>query len=181
MEPEDFFFMGASVADMMYGTLKCAVGLGLVHHAARNSARFLGRHYITRTSLRATYDRRTPSDWDRIWKARDDRAFINTIGIDVATFVYMLTFFQGPFNSISAYGGACTRRGRRAVTAVEGLAIILYYLTSMGYEKRLCAVCVNVYIYYFVRVLRSVQVHVGCFSKCLPLFASPISWLSVFF
>ena len=76
--------------------------------------------------------------WQQLWKSEEDRAFITTMGLDVATFRYILEGDNGfgiqwesstiPRNDVCIYGGS--RLDRRYLDGVGALGLILHYLGS---------------------------------------------------
>ena len=62
------------------------VGSALAARDQKQAAR--RRLYLTRADLLQNPQGDTP--WQKVWRGRSDRVFITTMGIDVATFDYLL-------------------------------------------------------------------------------------------
>jgi len=77
--------------------------------------------------------------WQQLWKGKEDRAFITTMGLDVASFRYILLEGDNGFetqwerstiprNDVCIYGGS--RLNRRSLDGASALGLILHYLGS---------------------------------------------------
>ncbi len=92
------------------------------------------RRYLRRPQLLP--NPRTNTPWQVLFTSRDDRAFITTMGIDCATFDYILTsgFAEGwnnnsiPRPDTNTHG--LPRLGARSLDAAGGLGLIYHFLTS---------------------------------------------------
>lgn len=97
--------------------------------------------YLTRAELMP--DPRIDTPWQRLWESQNDRAFITTMGVDKATFYYILdNGFARRWNSTAiprsdtnAHGQP--RLGRRSLDAAGALGLYLHYLSSSMNETSL--------------------------------------------
>ncbi|KAF8799597.1 hypothetical protein BYT27DRAFT_7058723, partial [Phlegmacium glaucopus] len=88
---------------------------------------------------------RVDTPWQRLWASQEDRAFITTMGFDVATFRYILEgsgrFGQQweestiPRNDVSIAGEP--RMGKRSLDGAGALGLVLHYLGSSMREVSL--------------------------------------------
>jgi hypothetical protein len=105
-------------------------------HEARNEQRQRHRLYLRRGELLPNPRIGTP--WQRLWESQEDRAFITTMGFDVATFQLLL---EGPGrfgdrwenspiprNDVSALGAS--RLESRSLDRAGALGLVLHYLGS---------------------------------------------------
>ena len=108
----------------------------LATHEAQNEQRHEHRLYLRRGELLP--DPRIATPWQRLWESQQDRAFITTMGFDVATFRLLL---EGPGrfgecwentpiprNDVNA--GGQPRLGRRSLDGAGALGLVLHYLGS---------------------------------------------------
>ncbi|KAI8981129.1 hypothetical protein BD414DRAFT_90259 [Trametes punicea] len=100
----------------------------------RSENRNPSRRYLRRPQLLSNPRRNTP--WQVLYESRDDRAYITTMGIDCATFDYVLhNGFAQRWNSTTIPRADTSRNGmprlgRRSLTAAGALGLIYHYLTS---------------------------------------------------
>ncbi|KAF9564958.1 hypothetical protein CPC08DRAFT_741246 [Agrocybe pediades] len=109
----------------------------------RNQNRRRQRLYLCRPELLP--NPRVDTPWQRLWESQNDRAFIMTMGFDVATFRYILDGPLGfasrwdstpiPRNDVSQ--GGEPRGGRRSLDAAGALGLVLHYLGSSMLEVSL--------------------------------------------
>jgi len=95
------------------------------------------RSYLLRESL-------TPpqlSPWAWLWGSQNDLSLINTCGIDVATFKYLLTRFRPRFEQtwveMRHIGGRSNRGRRRAILDMDALGLVLHFICSRMHMKTL--------------------------------------------
>ncbi|KAF8701721.1 DDE superfamily endonuclease, partial [Rhizoctonia solani] len=108
---------------------------------SKNRPRRRPKHYLTRPELLP--NPRLISGWQSIYTSRKDRAFIHVLGIDVATFDYLLASgFCEAWNSrpikrtnTNKAGASCI--GARSLDAAGGLGLALHYLCSTMGESAL--------------------------------------------
>ena len=105
------------------------VGFLLIAAAAKQRCR-RRRHYLTRCALPPYLD----SAWMHVLRSQDDKAFIHTMGFDVATFRYLLRGFQPLWQRQESRGSP------GSVLAVDALGLTLQYLNSSTPLKALCQV-----------------------------------------
>lgn len=101
------------------------------------------RLYLCRAQLLP--DPRANTPWQKLWESQDDRAFITTMGIDVATFRLLLEGPNGfgeswsctpiPRLDVSTMGQP--RLGARSLDAAGALGMTLHYLGSAMLEVSL--------------------------------------------
>lgn len=98
-------------------------------------------NYLTRPELLPSP--REESAWLAVYRSRENRAYINTMGIDVNTFDFLLQagFAHAwntrpiPRNDVDPAGA--TRVGGRSLDAPGGLGLLLHYLSSTMNETGL--------------------------------------------
>ncbi|KAG6913460.1 hypothetical protein DXG01_006709 [Tephrocybe rancida] len=79
---------------------------------------------------------RTGTPWQALYNSRDDRAFITTMGFDVATFDYILNsgfasaWYWTPIPRPDTPATAAPRPGGRSLNAPGALGLVLHYLNS---------------------------------------------------
>ena len=91
------------------------------------------RTYLTRADL--PFNPMTDSAWARLWGARNDRAFITTMGVDLQTFDDLLGRFADRWNfrtidrpDVDTNGEP--QIGRRSLDAAGCLGLVLHWLCS---------------------------------------------------
>ncbi|KAI0350175.1 hypothetical protein OH77DRAFT_1464227 [Trametes cingulata] len=100
----------------------------------RIERRFPRRRYLCRAQLLP--DPRADTPWQILYNSRDDRAFITTMGIDYATFQYILqSGFARRWNESTIPRSDTNPHGnprlvRRSLDAAGALGLIYHYLTS---------------------------------------------------
>ncbi|KAJ2998887.1 hypothetical protein NUW54_g6991 [Trametes sanguinea] len=106
------------------GLLAAALLAGVAEHQTqRSEARNPTRRYLRRPQLLSNPRRNTP--WQVLYESRDDRAYITTMGVDCATFDYvLLNGFAQRWNSVSiprtdTNPTGMPRLGRRSLTAAD--------------------------------------------------------------
>ncbi|GLB43937.1 putative DDE superfamily endonuclease [Lyophyllum shimeji] len=134
-EEEEDLYGGAAVA--------AAFITSSVEEARRIRAerRQPNRLYLRRPQLIANPRVRTP--WQALYESRNDRAYITTMGFDVATFDYILDAgFEYawlatpiPRSDVSSEGNP--RPGTRSLDAPSALGLLLHYLNSTMREVSL--------------------------------------------
>ncbi|KAJ3870860.1 hypothetical protein F5051DRAFT_242273 [Lentinula edodes] len=113
------------------------------HEAERVRRRNPSRLYLTRPQLLP--NPRIESPWIRLWKGQENRAFITTMGFDVATFRFML---EGPGHFADVWNSTPIPRNdvslssvprveRRSLDAAGALGLALHYLGSAIHEIQL--------------------------------------------
>jgi hypothetical protein len=118
-----------------------AIGYGLQHRRLeKNARRKLRRRYLTRADLLP--DPRVNTPFQAVRNARNDRAYITTMGVDVATFEYLLSEFVKKWSTSTipredVHRLGMPRRGRRSLEADGALGLALYYLSSCMQEAHL--------------------------------------------
>ena len=126
------------------GGLPLVVGMcmeSLHRREERIQRRNTHRTYLTRFDLNPSPRIGTP--WQHMHARANDHAFITTMGIDVATFEYLLqegfaeTWNSKPIprNDVSPIG--LTYVNRRSLDAAGALGLILHYLASTMREQSL--------------------------------------------
>ena len=123
-----------------------AVGL-LVYAGAEESRRLRAerrqahRTYLTRPELQP--NPREESAWQRLYRSENDRAFITTMGLNVAAFDRILTAgFEESWNTMpiprnDVAGTATPRIYRRSLDAAGALGLVLHFLGSTMSEVSL--------------------------------------------
>ncbi|KAG6848622.1 hypothetical protein H0H93_015417 [Arthromyces matolae] len=106
----------------------------------QNARRRAHRLYLCRRELLP--DPRSETPWQRLWESQTDRAFITTMGFDVATFRYILEGPNGfgrrwnmstiPREDVDNAGNP--RLGRRSLDGAGALGLVLHYLGSAMLE-----------------------------------------------
>lgn len=92
------------------------------------------RRYLRRRQLLPNPRQNTP--WQVLFQSQDDRAFITTMGINCATFDYILEHgFAQLWNTTAiprtdSNSDGLPRLGRRSLTAEGALGLVYHYLTS---------------------------------------------------
>lgn len=125
------------------GLLACAVVFFGAEEARirRAERRQPNRRYLCRPQLLPSPRRDTP--WQVLYESHDDRAFITTMGIDRATFEYILqSGFATRWNNSTipradADPAGHPRLGRRSLTAEGALGLVYHYLTSAMHDTAL--------------------------------------------
>jgi hypothetical protein len=102
-------------------------------HQRRAALRAETRQYLTRPELLP--DPRHDTPWQRLYASKSDRAFITTMGFDVATFEYMLEPFRQEWDSTAIPRTDTNTAGeprlyRRSLDAAGALGLVLHYLNS---------------------------------------------------
>ncbi|CEL62865.1 hypothetical protein RSOLAG1IB_12589 [Rhizoctonia solani AG-1 IB] len=99
------------------------------------------RNYLKRAQLQ-----QAPmgnSGWQSIYRSREDRAYINVLGIDVATFDYLLdlgfceAWNTRPIKRTDTNQTGSSRIGARSLDAAGGLGLALHYICSTMSEVSL--------------------------------------------
>ncbi|KAL0566751.1 hypothetical protein V5O48_015256 [Marasmius crinis-equi] len=98
------------------------------------------RLYLCRPQLMPSP--RYNSPWIRLYRSQDDRAFITTMGFDVATFHLLLNgpghfaelWDSTPIPRDDVSSGGEPRIGARSLDATGGLGLVLHYLASAVLE-----------------------------------------------
>ncbi|KAG8686021.1 hypothetical protein FRC11_009655 [Ceratobasidium sp. 423] len=99
------------------------------------------RHYLTRPELLP--HPRTRSGWLSIYQSREDRAYIHVMGIDVATFDYLLdsgfreAWNTRPIKRTDTNQAGASRIAARSLDAAGGLGLALHFLCSTMSEVSL--------------------------------------------
>ncbi|KAL7278744.1 hypothetical protein ACG7TL_007748 [Trametes sanguinea] len=100
----------------------------------RAQARLPSRRYLCRPQLLPNPRRNTP--WQALYHSQNDRAFITTMGIDCATFQYILDngfahrWNTNPIPRPDVHSAGEPRLGRRSLDAAGALGLVYHYLTS---------------------------------------------------
>ncbi|KAI8989206.1 hypothetical protein BD414DRAFT_329457 [Trametes punicea] len=100
----------------------------------RAEARLHNRRYLCRPQLLPNPRESTP--WQALYHSQNDRAFITTMGIDCATFQYILdSGFAHRWNTTpiprpDVHATGEPRLGRRSLDAAGALSLVYHYLTS---------------------------------------------------
>ncbi|CUA71478.1 Cytoplasmic dynein 2 heavy chain 1 [Rhizoctonia solani] len=124
--------------------LRIALSLGslyLLGTTLRDRIRNPSRRYLTRSNLQP--EPRIASSWQALYQSRDDRGYITTMGVNVATFDYMLdSGFRAAWNSRTIPRGdvnsqGLTRLGRRSLDAEGALGLLLHFLSGTMNETSL--------------------------------------------
>jgi hypothetical protein len=102
--------------------------------------RTVTRQYLTRPQLLPNPRYGTP--WMTLYVSRDDRAYVTTMGTDVASFDYILNFFAVEWNTTpipreGVRANTEPRIGGRSLDAAGGLGLLLQYLSSSVYYTSL--------------------------------------------
>ncbi|KAJ7653534.1 hypothetical protein DFH06DRAFT_1133698 [Mycena polygramma] len=120
---------------LMAGTAMAVVLLGVVEaHRLRTERRKPSRLYLCRPQLLPNPRWSTP--WQVLCMSRNDRAYITTMGFDVATFdVILAAGFDLAWNATpiprnDAPGTGKTRPGARSLDGTGALGLLLHYLNS---------------------------------------------------
>ncbi|KAI0370996.1 hypothetical protein BV20DRAFT_943271 [Pilatotrama ljubarskyi] len=115
------------------------VGGAAASKAMRNEAR--RRRYLRRKELLP--DPREETPWQRLYASRSDRAFITTMGIDVATFHHILDggfssrWESQPVQRVDVQQLGVPRVLRRSLDAAGALGLVLHWLSSSMRETGL--------------------------------------------
>ncbi len=134
-EPDEEFIPIVIVTILLAGIL--------VARETRNNRRQLHRLYLCRNELLPNPREGTP--WQQLWRSESDRAFITTMGFDVATFRLLL---DGPGHFAERWNTANIPRtdlsnsgqprpGGRSLDAPGALGLVLHYLNSAMLEVSL--------------------------------------------
>ncbi|KAJ8509483.1 hypothetical protein ONZ45_g8351 [Pleurotus djamor] len=126
------------------GGLYALILLGAVQgQQLRIDKRHPRRLYLIRPDLLP--NPRVDTPWQKLYAGQRDRAFITTMGVDVATFTYILGFFASiwdstpiPRNDVNAF--AAPRLNRRSLDAAGALGLVLHFLTSSVVDTTLCQI-----------------------------------------
>ncbi|KAG8686750.1 hypothetical protein FRC11_008428 [Ceratobasidium sp. 423] len=103
-------------------------------NAANHHPRKRKRYYLTRPELQ-----QSPMDssgWQSIYRSREDRAYIHVLGIDVATFDYLMdsgfreAWNLHPIKRTDTNQVGASRIGARSLDAAGGLGLALHFLCS---------------------------------------------------
>ena len=128
-----------------------------------NLRRSLQRIYLIRSDLLP--DPRTDTPWQALYHSQNDRAFITTMGFDVATFRKILCdgfetlWNQTPIPRRDVVSLSVPRVNRRSLDACGALGLILHYLNSTMLEVSLAQVfalvpsTVSRYLSFTLRIL----------------------------
>jgi hypothetical protein len=147
----------ASASIILHGVLEVA--------RLRTERRHPNRHYLTRPVLLPNPRQETP--WQRMFGSQDDRAFITTMGFDVATFNFILdSGFTMTWNSSSiprndVPATSIPRISRRSLDAAGALGLVLHYLNGTMREVSLQQIfaliptTVSCYIAFALAILRT--------------------------
>ena len=123
------------------GLIVYGLGEAERHRAERRRER---RLYLVRGDLLKTAREGTP--WQVLNSSKNDRAFITTMGFDVATFDLILSSgFEERWNSMpipraDAPSTAAPRLSRRSLDARGALGLILHHLNSTMHDVSLCEI-----------------------------------------
>jgi hypothetical protein len=120
---------------LLAGTAMAIVLLGVVEaHRLRTERRKPSRLYLCRSQLLRNPRGTTP--WQVLYWSRSDRAYITTMGFDVATFDLILAagfnvaWSTTPIPRGDAPRSAATRPNARSLDASGALGLLLHYLNS---------------------------------------------------
>jgi hypothetical protein len=120
---------------VMAGTAMAVMVLGAIEmHRLRTERRKPSRLYLCRPQL--ARNPRGATAWQILYRSRNDRAYITTMGFDVATFDRILEAGFGvawettPSPRADAPNTGATRPGRRSLDASGALGLLLHYLNS---------------------------------------------------
>jgi hypothetical protein len=110
---------------------------------AQNERRLEHRLYLRRGELLP--DPRIATPWQRLWESQQDRAFITTMGFNVATFRLLLEgpgrfgerWENTPIPRNDVNPGGQARMGRRSLDGAGALGLVLHYLGSAMLEVSL--------------------------------------------
>ncbi|KAJ3969197.1 hypothetical protein EV361DRAFT_364709 [Lentinula raphanica] len=113
--------------------------LALSHQAQvdeRNERRRRAYHFLRRGDLLPNPQVATP--WQHLYETRSNRSFITTMGIDVATFDFLLNHFtvtwnQNPIPREDANPHGKPRLGGRSLDAAGALGLVLHWLSSSSH------------------------------------------------
>jgi hypothetical protein len=123
-EEEELLLMAAAVS------VVGAEQARLDHNARRN----LNRGYLTRPTLLP--DPREGTPWTALYASQNDRAFITTMGFDIATFDLIIRsgfgarWYEEPLPRPDAPGSAAPRPSHQSLDAAGALGLTLHYLNS---------------------------------------------------
>lgn len=107
----------------------------------RQARRNRTRHYLCRPELLP--NPRVDTPWQKLYESRSDRAYITTMGVDVATFHYLLDegftelWDSTPIERDDTDAGGRPRPGARSLDAAGGLGLYLHWLCSTMRETSL--------------------------------------------
>ncbi len=99
------------------------------------------RRYLTRKELLPNPREQTP--WQALYASQSDRAFITTMGFDVAAFRYLLNggfahqWDTHPIERVDVDANGRPRLGRRSLDAAGALGLVLHWLSSSMRETSL--------------------------------------------
>ncbi|KAI0369732.1 hypothetical protein BV20DRAFT_1113454 [Pilatotrama ljubarskyi] len=94
------------------------------------------RRYLRRAELLPDPQRPGGTPWQRLYESRNDRAYITTMGIDVATFDFILEngftvkWITRPIKRSDIRASATPRPRRRSLDAAGALGLVLHWLSS---------------------------------------------------
>ncbi|KAF5371930.1 hypothetical protein D9757_011485 [Collybiopsis confluens] len=122
------------------GVLAAGIADSQSEHARRRNP---SRRYLTRPQLMP--DPRAESPWVRLWQGQEDRAFITTMGFDVATFRFILEgrnrfadiWDNTPIPREDVSSASAPRPHTRSLDAAGALGLVLHYLGSAIHEVQL--------------------------------------------
>ncbi|CAA7259588.1 unnamed protein product [Cyclocybe aegerita] len=124
---EEYWEMGAA-------SLGVIVGGAEISRQLRNERRRETRQYLTRPELLENPRIATP--WTSLYDSRSDRAYITTMGFDVATFNFILesgfvqTWLSTPIPRTDTSRSGDPRPGSRSLDPPGALGLVLHYLSS---------------------------------------------------
>ncbi|KAI0344497.1 hypothetical protein BDW22DRAFT_1391232 [Trametopsis cervina] len=127
--------------DLLLAAALVVLGAEDTRQQHRMETRRRTRQYLTRPELLPNPRVNTP--WQQLYESRSDRAFITTMGVDVATFEYLLeagfadewNFATIPRNDTNPAGNP--RPGARSLDAAGGLGLYLHWISSTMPETSL--------------------------------------------
>lgn len=110
-------------------------------HELRVERRYHHRHYLCRPQLLPNPRENTP--WQALYNSRVDRAYITTMGVDTATFDFILASgFEDRWNTTPIPRETTNlntepRLGGRSLDAAGALGLCLHYISSAMPDKGL--------------------------------------------
>ncbi|KAJ8503054.1 hypothetical protein ONZ45_g11200 [Pleurotus djamor] len=131
-DDDELALIAAFVATIVAGAL--------IAHSNRVRDRNPSRLYLCRPQLLP--NPRVDTPWQRLYASQDDRAFITTMGVDVATFDLLLNgpgHFAERWNAMpipraDTSSSGIPRLGRRSLDGAGALGLVLHYLGSSMLE-----------------------------------------------
>ncbi|TFY80401.1 hypothetical protein EWM64_g3612 [Hericium alpestre] len=133
LEEEQALRAAAMIAILIYGAEEARL--------SRIRRRHPSRLYLCRPQLLP--DPRGETPWQRLFESESDRAFITTMGVDVATFYAVLLagfsekWYGRPIPRTDTDTQAEPRPHRRSLDAAGALGLVLHYLNSTMHEVSL--------------------------------------------